>query len=436
MECRVKVDIFEAESFIEEPVKSEYEKRALDAFDTLMGKSGPGNDFLGWLDLPFNIDKTESRRYEEIAEEWRVEGVEFIVVVGIGGSYIGARAVYDALSPYFYYTEVNRGYPKLIFAGQNMSGEYLAELREILKNKKFAIIYVSKSGTTIETSLAFRMLKRLSEEIYGKEGSIERIKIVTSEPDHPFRDFADIEGYEAFSIPDNVGGRFSVLSAAGLLPITVSGFNTAKLLEGAEHMRSACHKRSESNPAITYACIRNMLYDKGYGLEILATYNPRLKYTGEWWKQLFGESEGKDGKGIFPVSLTYTADMHGLGQYIQEGRRLMFETVLSVESSGRDIRIVSDPSNPDGFEFLAGRNIDECSSIAEIGIKNAHVAGGVPNIRISIPTVDEFSMGALIYFFEFSCAISGYMLGVNPFDQPGVELYKKNMFKLLGKPGL
>jgi len=429
----IKIDASGAEGFAG-LFNPEYEKRTLDAFDALVAGRGPGNEFLGWLDLPETTAR-EIHEYKEIAGRWRDEKVEVVVVIGIGGSYIGARAVYDALSPYFHYTESDNGYPKIIFAGQNMSGEYLVEMKELLRNKNFTIIYVSKSGTTIETSIAFRILKRLLEDIYGKRASRDRIVIVTGESHLPLRDFADIEGYKVLTIPDNVGGRFSALTAAGMLPITVSGFNAARLLEGAADMERICRERSLDNPALIYACLRNMLYNKNYNVEILATYNPRLKYLGEWWKQLFGESEGKEGKGIFPVSLSYTADMHGLGQYIQEGQRFIFETILSVERSERDLTIVSDPGNPDGFEFLAGRNVDECSSIAEMGIKKAHIDGGVPNISISIPAIDEYTMGALLYFFEFSCAISGYMLGINPFDQPGVEYYKKNMFALLGKPG-
>ena len=435
MEHILQVDISGTDSFVDSELKQEYLNRALSAFDTLIAKDGPGGNLLGWVDLPSKIHNEDINGYKEVADRWRDDRVEAVVVVGIGGSYVGTKSIYNALSPYFRHVRTDIKYPELLFAGVNLSGEYLAELKRVLINKRFAIIYVSKSGTTIETSIAFRVLKSLAEEVYGKDGSKEKIVVVTGGTHNTFGDYAALQGYRIFTIPDNIGGRFSVLTAVGMLPIAVAGFDIAALLKGAMAMERICKKKENSNPAITYASMRNLLHDKGYNLEILATYNPRLKSFTEWWAQLFGESEGKNGIGIFLVPLSYTEDMHGLGQYIQEGRRFIFETILSVGNIEGDLDINSDPGNPDGFEFLAGRGINECCAVAEIGIKEAHVDGGVPNIRIVVPSMDEFILGALLYFFEFSCGISGYMLGVNPFDQPGVEYYKRNMFALLGKPG-
>jgi Glucose-6-phosphate isomerase len=435
MESILKVDISGTYNFAELDIRNEYLSRALSAFDTLIAKDGLGGELLEWVDLPSKVLVENVNSYMEVANSWREDGVETVVVIGIGGSYVGTKSIYNALSPYFRHKDTDRKYPELLFAGLNLSGEYLAELKTELITKKFAIIYVSKSGTTIETSIAFRVLKNLTEEIYGKEGSKDKIVVITGGAGSTFGDYAVSQGYKTFPIPDNIGGRFSVLTAVGMLPIAVSGFDILSLLRGAASMERTCKRRENNNPAITYASMRNLLHDKGYNLEILATYNPRLKSFTEWWAQLFGESEGKNGLGIFLVPLSYTEDMHGLGQYIQEGRRFIFETILSVESTVGDLEVISDPCNPDGFEFLAGRSINECCSIAEIGIKEAHVDGGVPNIRIVVPSMDEYNLGALLYFFEFSCGISGYMLGVNPFNQPGVEYYKRNIFSLLGKPG-
>ena len=431
----LEIDISGIDSFAKNKYREESLVGAMDAFDTLIARDGQGEDLLGWVDFPSKVVAEELHDYTEIVDRWIGSKVEIVVIVGIGGSYIGSKAIYDALSPYFRHHESSREYPELIFAGQNLSGEYLAELKELLRDKKFAIIYISKSGTTIETSIAFRILKNLAEDIYGKESSKDKIAVVTGEPYHPFRDYAASQGYRIFNIPDNIGGRFSVLTAVGMLPSAIAGFNIVELLNGAAAMERICKERSCDNPALIYASIRNLLYKEGYSTEIFASYSPRLKSFAGWWAQLFGESEGKNGKGILPTPLNYTEDMHGLGQYIQQGRRIIFETILSIENIERDIKIVSDPGNPDGFEFLAGRNIDECNSVAEMGIRKAHIDGGVPNVRIVIPELNEFTIGALFYFFEFSCGISGYMLGVNPFDQPGVEDYKQNMFALLGKPG-
>ena len=431
----LNVDISGTDNFVSREVKEYYQNRAFNAFDTLVAKDGHGGDLLGWADLPSKVSFAELAAYSEVTCEWREDNVEIVVMVGIGGSYIGSKTIYDALSPYFMRFKTGSKYPSLVFAGQNLSGEYLAGLERLLEDKRFAIIYVSKSGTTIETSIAFRILKRLAEDRYGKDGAKSKIAVVTGEPHHIFRDYAVSQGYKIFNIPNNIGGRFSVLTAVGMLPTVIAGFDAAALLNGAAAMEGICKKRTHDNPAIVYASIRNLLYDKGYSTEILATYAPRLKSLSEWWAQLFGESEGKNEMGIFPVPLSYTEDMHGLGQYIQEGRKFIFETILSVEKIEGDVNVISDPDNPDGFEFLAGRSVNECSAIAEVGIRNAHIDGGLPNVRIEVPAIDEFTMGALLYFFEFACGISGYMLGVNPFDQPGVEYYKRNMFALLGKPG-
>ena len=435
MECILNIDISGTDNFAESEIRKEYLNRALIAFDTLIARDGLGSELLGWVDYPSKVLTEDISGYMNVVDRWRDSEIETVVVIGIGGSYIGTKSIYNALSPYFSQIRSDRKYPELLFAGLNLSGEYLSELKELLKSKKFAIIYVSKSGTTIETSIAFRVLKNLAEERYGKEGSKDKIVVITGEACSTFGNYAASQGYEIFTIPDNIGGRFSVLTAVGMLPTAISGFDIVSLLKGAISMERICKKRDSSNPAIIYASMRNLLHDKGYNLEILATYNPKLKSFTEWWAQLFGESEGKNGMGIFLVPLSYTEDMHGLGQYIQEGRRFIFETILSVENAECNLEIASDPDNPDGFEFLAGRDIHECCAIAEIGIMKAHVDGGVPNIRIAIPSMDEFTLGALLYFFEFSCGISGYILGMNPFDQPGVEYYKRNILALLGKPG-
>ncbi len=399
-------------------------------------KTGKGNDFLGWVNLPSSISEDVLSEMEATASLLKSKKTEILVVIGIGGSYLGARAVIDALSDSFSQLKPLTN-PLVLFAGQNIGEDYLSELRGLLKEREYALMVISKSGTTTEPAIAFRLLKQDIEEKYGKEEARTRIVAITDASKGALRKLAETEGYKTFVIPDDVGGRYSVLTPVGLVAIAVAGFNIRELVRGAADMERFSGPEvpfSENLPA-QYAAIRNLLYRDGRFIEILVNYNPKLHYFSEWWKQLYGESEGKEGKGIFPASVDFTSDLHSMGQYIQEGERKLFETVISVKSPDRHVVIPTDPDNLDGLNFLAGKRIDEVNKMAELGTALAHVDGGVPNILIEIPQLNEYYLGQLIYFFEIACGMSGYALGVNPFDQPGVEAYKKNMFALLEKPG-
>mgnify|MGYP001628377117 FL=1 len=411
------------------------EAESVQALTTLEEGTGAGNDFLGWLRLPSETPAELVDRIDAAAERLR-ENCDFVVCVGIGGSYLGAKAVNFALADSFadYYAPKPHE-PKVLYAGQNIGEDYTAELQKLLEGKRFGIIVISKSGTTTEPAIAFRLLKDQLVKQVGKDEARKLIVAVTDGSKGALRQMADEEGYETFVIPDNVGGRFSVLTPVGLLPIAVAGHDIKKLLAGAADMERTTLHPSPENPSQTYARLRNALYRSGKKIELLVNFNPKLHYFSEWWKQLYGESEGKDGKGIFPASVDFTTDLHSMGQWIQEGERTIFETVVSVAKPAVEHRVPMDAANLDGINYLAGKRIDEVNKMAELGTKMAHVDGGVPNIRIEIPAIDEYSLGQLIYFFEKACGISGYMLGVNPFNQPGVEAYKKNMFKLLHKPG-
>jgi len=402
----------------------------------LHDKTGSGNDFLGWLDLPSTISTNDIERIKKLSENLRQE-IEVLVVIGIGGSYLGAKAVIEALSHTFAHLKKDRHKPLVLYAGQNLSEDYITELLEILEKKSYAVIVISKSGTTTEPAVAFRILKNHLENKIGKTETGKKIIVITDAKHGALRELAENEGYITFVIPDDVGGRYSVLTPVGILPIAIAGFDVYRLLEGARVMQSLTGENVsfEGNPATIYAAIRNALYNKGKNIEILVNYSPKLHFFSEWWKQLYGESEGKENKGIFPASVSFTTDLHSMGQYIQEGKRNIFETVISILSPNSELRIPADNGNLDKLNYMSGKRIDEVNKMAELGTKIAHVDGGVPNIRIEIPVLDEFFLGQLIYFFEKACALSGYTLGINPFDQPGVEAYKKNMFALLGKPG-
>ena len=403
------------------------------AHNQLEAKNGPGNDFLGWMYLPRDYDKEEFARIKEAAKKIR-EDSEVLVVAGIGGSYLGAKAVIEALSDSFAAYKPASG-ARVIFAGQNIGEDYTHELISLLKGKKFGIIVISKSGTTTEPAIAFRILKEMLEAQEGKEFASKHIVAVTDAKRGALRSLATEEGYATYVIEDNVGGRFSVLTPVGLLPIAVAGFDIRALLDGAKAMEAATAAADDNNPAYLYAKTRNALYAEGKKTEILVNYNPKLHYLGEWWKQLYGESEGKEHKGIFPAAVDNSTDLHSMGQWIQEGERTIFETVISVAEQQHEMVIPSDAANLDGLNYIAGKRIDEVNKMAELGTVIAHVDGGVPNIHITLGSLTERCLGEIIYFFEKACGISGYILGVNPFNQPGVEAYKKNMFALLGKPG-
>ena len=432
----MKLNITKATAFLSEGAVAAYEPQVKAAMETLEKGTGAGNDFLGWLHLPSSITDEHLADLEATAKTLR-ENCEVVIVAGIGGSYLGARAVIEALSNTFEWLKTKRENPVMIYAGNNIGEDYLAELTEFLQDKKFGVINISKSGTTTETALAFRLLKKQCEDQRGKETARKVIVAVTDAKKGAARVTADKEGYKSFIIPDNVGGRFSVLTPVGLLPIAVAGYDIRRLVQGARDMEAetAIGVPFAENPSAVYAAVRNLLYGQGKKIEILVNYQPKLHYMMEWWKQLYGESEGKDGKGIFPASVDFSTDLHSMGQWIQEGERTIFETVISVENACKTMAVPTDEENLDGLNFLAGKRVDEVNKMAELGTQLAHVDGGVPNMRITIPTLDEYNIGQLIYFFEKACGISGYLLGVNPFNQPGVEAYKKNMFALLGKPG-
>ena len=412
------------------------ETKANNCIATLHNGDGKGNDFLGWLHLPSSITDEELTDIENTANILR-EKCEVVVAVGIGGSYLGTKAVVDALNNSFDFLLKERKNPILLYAGQNIGEDYLYELTEILKGKQFGIINISKSGTTTEPALAFRILKKQLEDAVGKEEAKTRIVAITDKSKGALRTLATKEGYKTFIIPDNVGGRFSVLTPVGLLPIAVAGISIRELVAGAVSMekKTGIEVPFEENLSAVYAAVRNELYKSGKKIEILVNFNPKLHYVSEWWKQLYGESEGKDNKGIFPAAVDLTTDLHSMGQWIQEGERTIFETVISIESPDHRVEIPADDADLDGLNFLAGKRVDEVNKMAELGTQLAHVDGGVPNIKITLPAVNAYYIGQLFYFFEKACGISGYMLGVNPFDQPGVEAYKKNMFALLNKPG-
>ena len=407
------------------------------ANEVLTSKTGAGNDFLGWVDLPENYDKDEFDRIKKAAEKIKNDS-EVLIVIGIGGSYLGAKAAIEFLSHSFYNNlpKDKRKTPEIYFAGTNMSGVYLQHLIEVVGDRDFSVNVISKSGTTTEPAIAFRVFKKMLEEKYGKEEAAKRIYATTDKERGALKTLATAEGYETFVVPDNVGGRFSVLTAVGLLPIAAAGINIDDLMAGAKDaMNDFANKNMDENQALQYAAVRNILHRKGKHLELMVNYEPRVHYLAEWWKQLFGESEGKDGKGLYPTSADFSADLHSLGQYIQEGQRLFFETVVSIGKPEVEFVIESDKENLDGLNFIAGKTLDYVNKKATDGVILAHVDGKVPNLGVNIPEVTPYHLGYTFYFFEKACGVSGYLLGVNPFDQPGVEAYKKNMFALLGKPG-
>ena len=433
----ITLDTSKAAQFLKAGAVEALEPQVKAAQEALENGTCPGNDFLGWLHLPTSISADFVKQIQDCADVLR-QNCEVVVVAGIGGSYLGARAVIEALSNSFAWLVGDKKNPTILFAGNNIGEDYLSELTTYLKDKKFGVINISKSGTTTETALTFRLLKKQCEEQRGKEEAKKVIVAITDAKKGAARTCADKEGYTSFIIPDNVGGRFSVLTPVGLLPIACAGFDIAKLVEGAQTMEKACGKDVPfaDNIAAQYAAVRNALYtEAGKKIEIMVNYQPKLHFMSEWWKQLYGESEGKDGKGIFPASCDFTTDLHSMGQWIQEGERTIFETVISVEAPNHTLLFPHDEENLDGLNFLAGKRVDDVNKMAELGTRLAHVDGGVPNIRISMPELNEFYLGELIYFFEIGCGISGNVLGVNPFNQPGVEAYKKNMFALLDKPG-
>ena len=432
----IKLEINKSLGFISKDKLAAYEPKVRACMETLEKGTGLGNDFLGWLHLPSSITKEHLDDLKATAQVLR-ENCEVVVVAGIGGSYLGARAVIEAMSNSFLWLQEKKaGQPTIIFAGHNIGEDYLYELTSFLKDKKFGVINISKSGTTTETALAFRLLKKQCEDQRGKEMARKVIVAVTDAKKGAARVTADKEGYKSFIIPDNVGGRFSVLTPVGLLPIAVAGIDIDQLVEGARKMEEVCaNQNMMENPAALYAATRNELYQNGKKIEILVNFQPKLHYFMEWWKQLYGESEGKDHKGIYPSSVDFSTDLHSMGQWIQEGERTIYETVISVETPNHELHVPSDEENLDGLNFLAGKRVDEVNKMAELGTQLAHVDGGVPNMRVSVPKLNEYYLGQLIYFFEKACGISGYLLEINPFNQPGVEAYKKNMFALLNKPG-
>ncbi len=407
---------------------------AAKALETVVEGDGAGNDFLGWVDLPTRTDSALLNDIKNAAKVLR-DNCDAVVSIGIGGSYLGAKAVIEALNNAFAPYRKDGKNPEVLFAGQNIGEDYLAELQEYLADKKFGIIVISKSGTTTEPAIAFRLLKSQLESQMGKAEASKRIVAVTDAKRGALRQLATEEGYKTFVIEDSVGGRFSVLTPVGLLPIAVAGYDIDALVEGARLMQAECLKPSADNIAMIYAATRNTLYRKGKKIEILVNYNPKLHYFGEWWKQLYGESEGKDHKGIFPAAVDNSTDLHSMGQWIQDGERSIYETVVSVGKQQRKVVIPTDDANLDGLNYIAGKRIDEVNKMAELGTRLAHVDGGVPCIHLTLPALEEAYLGQMIYFFEIACGISGYMLGVNPFNQPGVEAYKRNMFALLAKPG-
>ncbi len=434
---KVTFDYSKASNFVSQGEIENIKGIAENAKSVLLNKSGAGNDFLGWIDLPINYDKEEFDRILKAAEKIKSNS-DVLLVIGIGGSYLGARAAIEFLNHSFYnnLSKADRKTPEIYFVGNSISGTYLKHLMKLVEGKDFSINMISKSGTTTEPAIAFRVFKKLLEEKYGKEEAKNRIFATTDKAKGALKKFADSEGYETFVVPDDVGGRFSVLTAVGLLPIAASGVDINELMKGAQTAREECiNAKFEENTAMQYAALRNILLRKGKTIEIMANYEPSMHYVSEWWKQLYGESEGKDQKGIFPASVDLTTDLHSMGQFIQDGARTLFETVLNVETPKDDITIELEDNDLDGLNYLAGKTMDFVNKSAMNGTILAHTDGNVPNLVFNIPEQTPFFLGQLFYFFEFACGISGYMLGVNPFNQPGVESYKKNMFALLGKPG-
>lgn len=433
----ISLDITKATQFLKPGTIQAYEEKVKAVQEALENGTCPGNDFLGWLHLPSSITPAFLDEVQACANTLR-EKCEVVVVAGIGGSYLGARAVIEALGNSFAWLVNDKKNPAILFAGNNIGEDYLAELTDYLKDKKFGVINISKSGTTTETALTFRLLKKQCEAQRGKEEAKDVIVAITDAKKGAARTCADKEGYKSFIIPDNVGGRFSVLTPVGLLPIACAGFDIKALVQGAADMEKATGKdvALQENIAAQYAVVRHALYrEMGKKIEIIVNFQPKLHFIGEWWKQLYGESEGKDHLGIYPAACDFTTDLHSMGQWIQEGERSIFETVISVEQPNKKMLFPKDDENLDGLNFLAGKRVDEVNKMAELGTRLAHVDGGVPNIRISLPELNEYYIGQLLYFFEIACGISGNLLGVNPFNQPGVEAYKKNMFALLNKPG-
>lgn len=432
----LKLEISKVLDFVSKEEINAYQQKVESAWNNLINKSGKGNDFLGWVDLPHEIDEallsTIIKQADKIGKN-----AEILVVVGIGGSYLGARAVIEALKHNFDQLLPGGDRPIILYAGQNLSEDYLADLLEILNKRDYAINVISKSGTTTEPAVTFRILKNHIEAKYGRQEAAKRIVATTDKLKGALKQLADSEGYQTFVVPDDVGGRYSVLTPVGLFPIAVAGYDIRQMVKGAVDMRTQLISGCEldENPAALYAATRNALYDKGKLVEIMVNYLPNLYYFTEWWKQLYGESEGKEGKGIFPAGVINTTDLHSMGQYIQEGERKIFETVLSIDKPKSSVTIPEDADNLDKLNYISGKNLHFVNQMAETGTALAHIDGDVPNIRISIPEVNEYYLGQLIYFYEFACGLSGYLLDVNPFDQPGVEAYKKNMFALLGKPG-
>ena len=432
----IKIDCSRILDFVPQSDIKALESVVKESILKLENGTGAGNDFIGWVDLASKMDKGLIADIKETASVLR-QNCEVVVVAGIGGSYLGSRAVIEALSNSFTQLIQDGKNPQILFAGHNISEDYLYELTQYLKDRKFGVINISKSGTTTETALAFRLLKKQCEQQRGKDMARKVIVAITDAKRGAARVCADKEGYRSFIIPDNVGGRFTVLTPVGLLPIAIAGFDIEKLVQGAADMEkmTASSTPFDQNPAAQYAAARNALYRSGKKIEILVNFQPKLHYLSEWWKQLYGESEGKENKGIFPASVDFSTDLHSMGQWIQEGERTIFETVISVDKVQHEVLVPSDDENLDGLNFLAGKHVDQVNKMAELGTQLAHVDGGVPNIRITVPELNEYWIGQLIYMFEKGCGISGYVLGVNPFNQPGVEAYKKNMFALLNKPG-
>ena len=435
--AKVTFDYSKAAKFISENEVANMESIVANAKDTLVTKKGAGNDFLGWIDLPVDYDKEEFVRIKEAAKKIQNDS-DVLLVIGIGGSYLGARAAIEFLGHSFYnnLSKEQRKTPEIYYVGNSISSTYIKHLMDIVEGKDFSINMISKSGTTTEPAIAFRVFKKILEDKYGKDGAAKRIYATTDKAKGSLKNLANEEGYETFVVPDDVGGRFSVLTAVGLLPIAVSGADIDKLMEGAASGRElALNTPFAENDSLKYAAIRNILHRKGKAVEILANYEPSVHYVSEWWKQLFGESEGKDQKGIFPASVDLTTDLHSMGQFIQDGSRIMFETVINVETPKCSFEIEEEPVDLDGLNYLAGKTVDFINKSAMNGTILAHTDGNVPNLMVTVPEQNEFYLGQLFYFFEFACGVSGYISGVNPFDQPGVESYKRNMFALLGKPG-
>ncbi len=433
----ISFDYSNARFMVSDEEIQDMSKKVLAAKDVLLGRSGEGNDFLGWIDLPENYDKEEFARIKKAAKKIQSDS-EILIVIGIGGSYLGARAAISALRHSFYniISSEQRKTPEIYFAGNNISSTYIEHLLDVVGDRDFSINIISKSGTTTEPAIAFRIFKKLLVEKYGEKEASKRIYATTDKAKGALKTMADAEGYETFVVPDDVGGRFSVLTAVGLLPIAVSGADIDDLMRGAASARTRCiHDPFENNDALQYVALRNILLNKGKTMEILANYTPSVHYVAEWWKQLFGESEGKDGKGLFPTAVDFTTDLHSLGQFIQDGTKNHIETVINIGSPRMKIIMEQEDNDLDGMNYLAGRTVDYINKQAMYGTVLAHVDGEIPNLMITLPQMNEFTLGELFYFFEFACGVSGYVLGVNPFNQPGVESYKKNMFALLGKPG-